>query len=127
MLTKDQEVDVEVSPHDQESINEFGRLNARLHEARGENDSYKTRLEKLDDACTELMMGSGENVWVLLGDAFISCSEDDATALCEGQVEKVQGTVDKLEEEVKGIEDRQKELKTELYGRFGSSINLEEA
>lgn len=72
-------------------------------------------------------MGSGENVWVLLGDAFISCSEDDATALCEGQVEKVQGTVDKLEEEVKGIEDRQKELKTELYGRFGSSINLEEA
>jgi len=37
-----------------------------------------------------------------------------------------QGTVDDLEEESKDIADRQKELKVELYGRFGSSINLEE-
>ena len=127
MLTKEDEVDVEVLPSDQASINEFGRLNARLHEARGETESYNKRLERLDDACTELMMGEGDTVWVLLGDAFIQCSEDDATAICEAQVEKLQGVVDELDKEKKGINDRQGELKKELYGRFGTSINLEEA
>eukprot|EP00518_Triparma_eleuthera_P002389 CAMPEP_0182458852 /NCGR_PEP_ID=MMETSP1319-20130603/4096_1 /TAXON_ID=172717 /ORGANISM="Bolidomonas pacifica, Strain RCC208" /LENGTH=134 /DNA_ID=CAMNT_0024657621 /DNA_START=187 /DNA_END=591 /DNA_ORIENTATION=+ len=126
MLTREQEVDVEVLPQDQANINEFGRLNARLHEARGEKEAYEGRLERLDDACTELMMGSGDNVFVMLGDAFISCTEDDATKHCEDQVEKFQQIVDKLSEETDQILERQKELKTELYGRFGSSINLEE-
>jgi hypothetical protein len=34
--------------------------------------------------------------------------------------------VDTLDEEIGGITDRQVELKKELYGRFGNSINLEE-
>ncbi len=126
MLTREQEVDVEVRPMDQSNINEFGRLNARLHEARGESDGYKKRLERLDDACTELMMGSGDQVHLLLGDAFIMCSEDDATEYCEKQVEKLQSTVDEIDGEVNDILDRQKELKSALYGRFGKSINLEE-
>ncbi|GMI51992.1 hypothetical protein TeGR_g14799 [Tetraparma gracilis] len=126
MLTREQEVDVEVTPHDQNNINEFGRLNARLHEARGEHEGYKGRLEKLDDACTELMMGGGEDVHLLLGDAFIVASEEDATKYCEDQVEALQEVVDGLEEEKGSILSRQKELKTALYGRFGSSINLEE-
>jgi prefoldin subunit 4 len=126
MLTREQEVDTEVTPRDQENINEFGRLNARLHEVRGEHEGYSSRLEKLDDAATELMMGGGDDVHLLLGDAFIVATEDDATAYCEAQVEKLQGVVDELEEEKGRIEDRQKELKVELYGRFGSSINLEE-
>jgi len=90
MLTREQEVDTEVTPRDQNNINEFGRLNARLHEVRGEHEGYKSRLEKLDDACTELMMGSGDDVHLLLGDAFIVATEDDATAFCEKQVEKLQ-------------------------------------
>ncbi len=126
MLTKEQEVDVEVTSHDQSNINEFGRLNARLHEARGEHEAYKARLEKLDDACTELMMGGGTDVHILLGDAFILASEEDATKYCEGQVEKFQTLVDDLKGEQETIVARQKELKKELYGRFGSSINLEE-
>ena len=180
MLRKEDEVDVTVRPHDQSNINEFGRLNARLHEATAEKDSMKKKLEHLDDASTELMMGSGGTVSLLLGDAFITVSEEDATEFCEEQVEKVredsavgergeregereggwvggregvsqslshnshtinpppththprlskrelQGVVDTLDEEIGGITDRQVELKKELYGRFGNSINLEE-
>ncbi|GMI23487.1 hypothetical protein TrCOL_g1880 [Triparma columacea] len=126
MLRKEDEVDVTVRPHDQSNINEFGRLNARLHEATAEKDSMKKKLEHLDDASTELMMGSGGTVSLLLGDAFITVSEEDATEFCEEQVEKLQGVVDTLDEEIGGITDRQVELKKELYGRFGNSINLEE-
>ena len=126
MLTKEQEVDVEVTPHDQSNINEFGRLNARLHEARGEHDGYKSRLEKLDDACTELMMGEGTDVHIMIGEAFILTNEDDATKYCEDQVESLQKTVDELEAETDEITARQASLKKELYARFGSSINLEE-
>jgi chaperonin cofactor prefoldin len=89
MLRKEDEVDVTVRPHDQSNINEFGRLNARLHEATAEKDSMKKKLEHLDDASTELMMGSGGTVSLLLGDAFITVSEEDATEFCEEQVEKV--------------------------------------
>jgi len=126
MLTAQQEVDVEVTPADQMNINEFGRLNARMYEARAESASYKARLEKLDDASTELMMCSGDDVSLLLGDAFLLTSEEDATKYCEDQVEKLQVTVDKLEGEMGEIGERQGELKKLLYGRFGSSINLEE-
>ncbi|GMI29820.1 hypothetical protein TrRE_jg3398, partial [Triparma retinervis] len=89
MLRKEDEVDVSVRPHDQSNINEFGRLNARLHEATAEKDSLNQRLEHLDDASTELMMGSGTKVSLLLGDAFITVTEEDASEFCEEQVDKV--------------------------------------
>ena len=111
-------MDVDVTLADQQRINEFGRLNARLHEARGESDALKKRLERLDDACTELMMSSGSHVHLMLGDAFIMSTEDDATAYCEEQVEKLQSAVDELDEEGEGIKSRQKELKKELYARY---------
>jgi prefoldin subunit 4 len=127
MLTREEEVDVEVRLEDQEHINEFGRLNARLHEARGESDAFRKRLERIDDASTELMMANGgDKIHLLLGDAFMQVSEEEATEFCEGQVDKLQVTVDNLAEEMVGISSRQAELKQMLYGRFGSSINLEE-
>jgi len=38
MLTREQESDAEVRAVDQQMINTFGRLNARLSEVRGEKD-----------------------------------------------------------------------------------------
>ena len=42
-MSKQEEADVEVRKIDQENINKFGRLNARLHELRAEKDSHKVR------------------------------------------------------------------------------------
>ena len=47
----------------------------------------------------------------MLGDAFISCTEDDATKHCEEQVEKFQQVVDELGDETDEILDRQKEVR----------------
>ena len=41
ILSKEEENDNEVRREDQEQINEFGRLNARLHEARDEIATLK--------------------------------------------------------------------------------------
>ena len=39
--------------------------------------------------------------------------------------ERIDGEVGKLEEERAGIREEMKQLKVELYARFGKSINLE--
>lgn len=72
------------------------------------------------------MMGTGETVMILGGEAFFETSEDDAVQFCESQVEKLQSNLDTLQEEEADIETQQAELKKILYGRFGKSINLEE-
>ena len=82
-------------------------------------------MERLDDASTELMMGSGDKVMLLLGGAFIETSEESATQHCEGLVEKYQAKIDAYDKEEEEIVEEQAELKKVLYGRFDKSINLE--
>jgi hypothetical protein len=53
-------------------------------------------LEGLDDASTELMMGTGETVMLLGGEVFFETTEEDAVQFCENQVEKLQGVLDTL-------------------------------
>mmetsp|Transcript_37743 Transcript_37743/g.102858 ORF Transcript_37743/g.102858 Transcript_37743/m.102858 type:complete len:109 (-) Transcript_37743:1341-1667(-) len=106
-------------------INEFGRLNSRLHELQADSAALKEKIEHLDDATTELMMG-GDSVRLKLGDAFIDCSEDYATEFCEKRQERLQAQMDAITAEETTILERQKALKKALYGRFGAAINLEE-
>ena len=80
----------------------------------------------MDDASTELMMGSGDKVMLYSGEAFFEASEDEATEFCEAEVEKHQATIDALDEEETNIVEQQAELKKILYGRFGKSIQLED-
>jgi hypothetical protein len=44
ILTKDEENDAEVRREDQDKINEFGQLNARLHEVRAQSKELKVSL-----------------------------------------------------------------------------------
>jgi prefoldin subunit 4 len=73
------------------------------------------------------MMGSGEKVMIMLGEAFFESSEEDATELCEDQVEKFQATIEMRIKEEASIIAQQAELKKMLYGRFGKSIQLEDS
>mmetsp|Transcript_235 Transcript_235/g.283 ORF Transcript_235/g.283 Transcript_235/m.283 type:complete len:130 (+) Transcript_235:8-397(+) len=117
--------DVEVRFEDQQQINEFGRLNHRLHEIQDDMKVSKEKLETLEDATTELMMG-GDSVRLKIGEAFFDCSEEYATEYCEKKQEKLAAVVERMNTEEATILARQKELKVILYGRFGKAINLEE-
>jgi len=119
--------DVEVRKEDQLLINEFGRLNAKMHERRADRAVLQKSLEEFDDATTELAMGDGDDVKLMLGgESFVDVSEDFATEYCEAEQEKIQAEMDHEDAEIEKITARQKELKVVLYGRFGSQINLEE-
>lgn len=46
ILAKEEENDAEVRREDQDKINEFGQLNARLHEVKDESKKLKVSLKK---------------------------------------------------------------------------------
>ena len=83
-------------------------------------------LERLDDASTELMMASGDNVMLFIGESFFDTTEEEATEYCESEVERMQAQLEELETEEEEIVQSQAELKKVLYSRFGKSIQLEE-
>lgn len=86
-------------------------------------------MERLDDASTDLMMASGDDndkVMLVLGEAFLEVSEEEATEYCEQQVDVLQAKLDKFQTEEEEITSEQAKLKSILYGRFGNSINLED-
>mmetsp|Transcript_8948 Transcript_8948/g.21824 ORF Transcript_8948/g.21824 Transcript_8948/m.21824 type:complete len:132 (+) Transcript_8948:180-575(+) len=118
---------MEVRREDQNNINKFARLNARLREVQEERKIIKQSLERLDDASTELMMSAdGDNVMLLIGESFFDTSEEDATEYCEAEVERMTEVLEKLDGEESTILEEQAELKKILYGRFGKSIQLED-
>ncbi|RLO02756.1 hypothetical protein DYB28_014272, partial [Aphanomyces astaci] len=126
-------------------INEFGRNNSRLADLRDELKALKVqtqttctvqnsgrahcpqeKLETLDDANTEIMMGAGDNVQLFIGESFVEVSEEDAQEYLEAQTDKANAVVSKLNAEESKLEARQDALKKVLYARFGTSINLED-
>lgn len=152
LVPKDEENDAEVRREDQDNINRFARLNARLHIVRDKQGKLKVcivscctvepsgsslvarlyldqqkELESLDDANADLMMQAGGiKILLLKGEAFFETSDEDATTYCETQIESLQEKVDALVEEEGIILTEQEKLKVSLYGRFGKSINLED-
>lgn len=73
------------------------------------------------------MMGSGDKVLLLLGEAFFETTEADATEFCESRVDEMQSRLDELKLEQDDILAKQADLKKILYGRFGTSIHLEDS
>ncbi len=53
-------------------------MNNRLLELRADVAQFKQDIEKLDDATAELMMASGGNVMLFMGESFVEASEDYA-------------------------------------------------
>mmetsp|Transcript_21397 Transcript_21397/g.42731 ORF Transcript_21397/g.42731 Transcript_21397/m.42731 type:complete len:127 (+) Transcript_21397:20-400(+) len=124
IASREDEVEVEVRFADQQNINEFGRLNNRLQEISDDRDKLRTEMAGLDDANTDLMMGV-DGCRLLIGETYVECSEEYATEYVERLQERTQGAIDEFDAEEESIRARQEELKKELYGRFGTSINLE--
>lgn len=128
MLAKEDEVDVEVRKVDQEAINEFGRLNNRVSELRDELKLVEKELTAYEDAEEEVMLidEGTEALKLTMGDCFLDVEEEDIESELERLKEIAQGKKDKYISEIATCESRQSELKTQLYGRFGKTINLEE-
>lgn len=60
-----------------------------------------------------------------IGDSFMSVPLNEAQSLLEESSQEIEDDVSRLEEKLGEVRDEMKDLKAQLYARFGRSINLE--
>lgn len=60
-----------------------------------------------------------------IGDCFVSLPLAEAQEMLSTSTAEIEGEVSKLEDGLSSIRDQMKDLKVQLYARFGRGINLE--
>jgi prefoldin subunit 4 len=60
-----------------------------------------------------------------IGDSFFNLPVPEVQELLSAAVERIDGEVSSVEEKLGEYREEMQSLKTDLYGRFGKSINLE--
>lgn len=68
----------------------------------------------------------GEGLKLMIGEALIEVDEETATKYQQKIMEDTQEELEKLSDELDEHENEMKNLKSYLYARFGTAINLEE-
>jgi prefoldin subunit 4 len=73
----------------------------------------------------ELVIDEDEGVPYKIGDSFYSLTVEEATERMEGEKVGIEAEIGKMEESIESIREDLDKLKVKLYGKFGTSINLE--
>ncbi|KAG8936967.1 hypothetical protein FRC03_000251 [Tulasnella sp. 419] len=124
--TRDEETDVEVTWEDQQKINTFSKLNARLSEAEELLKKKKQEKEALDDLSQEIeLFDEEEPVLYKVGEAFVHIPVPRAQKMLEAEQKELEKEISDLQDRAEECEKVMKELKVVLYGKFGKAINLD--
>ncbi|EAU84807.1 prefoldin [Coprinopsis cinerea okayama7 len=129
MLDHDEEKDdaAEVTWEDQQRINTFSKLNARIKLIEQKLEVFKQEKEALDDLSPELELADeDEPVLYKIGDTFIHMRQSRALKRLEQDQAKIDEQVQALSTQADECETKMKELKVLLYAKFGKAINLDE-
>jgi prefoldin subunit 4 len=122
-VSREDEVDVDVTWEDQKKICTFGRMNQRMLELVDEIKDKKEEVEKCSDASTEIYIA--DDIKCVLGEAFVAIETDAAEEFIDQRKESLEAEIDTMEKELEDIQKRMKEFKGQLYAKFGKSIYLE--
>ncbi|KAK6421416.1 hypothetical protein LTR95_016820 [Oleoguttula sp. CCFEE 5521] len=130
MLSREEEAaqgeEKEVRKEDQDRINRFSRLHNREKALQGELQTKQKDKEDLEEISSELELADEDDkIPYKIGDSFFSLPVSEVQERLSASVEKINDEVTAVEERLGRVREEMQELKTELYGRFGSSINLE--
>ncbi|KAH9046907.1 Prefoldin subunit 4 [Lactarius hengduanensis] len=129
MLSQEEEADdgKEVTWEDQQRINTFSKLNTRVRSLAEKMNNLKQEKEAFDDLGMELELADEDQpVLYKVGEAFLHLPHHRAMKRLERDQAQVDEEIAKLTGVVDQCEQDMKALKIELYGRFGSAINLDE-
>mmetsp|Transcript_70297 Transcript_70297/g.121826 ORF Transcript_70297/g.121826 Transcript_70297/m.121826 type:complete len:127 (+) Transcript_70297:84-464(+) len=118
--------DIEVDKDDQQRINRFSRLNLRYDELDEEIKSLKKSIQTYKDA-TEEVEGCMEMDGLMLkvGEAYTPVEEDSVTEHLSKLAEQAESKLTESVDEIEAVKTEMGDLKKVLYGKFGTSINLE--
>lgn len=98
-----------------------------MTELKNEIEAKKKSLQNLQDASDDLMMFDDDSLLIpyQIGDVFISHTQEETQEMLEAAKEKLEQEVKGLEERVSAIQQVLGDLKVQLYAKFGNNINLE--
>lgn len=118
--------DVHISFEDQQKINKFARLNAKVDDFKDELKVKQNDMKNLEEAVEELSLADdADKIPYLIGEVFICQGlEDTLKSLEDAKTLKV-NEISELEAKCDELKSQMAELKAHLYGKFGSHINLE--
>ncbi|KAF9803051.1 hypothetical protein SFRURICE_012296 [Spodoptera frugiperda] len=118
--------DVHISFEDQQKINKFARLNAKVDDFKDELKVKQNDMKNLEEAVEELSLADdADKIPYLIGEVFICQGlEDTLKSLEDAKTRKV-NEISELEAKCDELKSQMAELKAHLYGKFGSHINLE--
>ncbi|KAI8426294.1 hypothetical protein MSG28_005171 [Choristoneura fumiferana] len=118
--------DVHISFEDQQKINKFARLNAKVDDYKDELKVIQNDMKNLEEAVEELALADDtEKIPYLIGEVFIHQSLEDTMKSLEESKVKKETEISELEAKCEELKAQMGELKAHLYGKFGSHINLE--
>jgi len=87
----------------------------------------KQEKEALDDLSTELELGDeDELVMYKIGESFLHLPHGRALKRLERDKSSLDSQISDLSDRIEGCEVEMQKLKTVLYAKFGSAINLDE-
>ncbi|XP_049874081.1 probable prefoldin subunit 4 [Pectinophora gossypiella] len=118
--------DVHISYEDQQKINKFARLNAKVDDYKDELKVKQNDMKNLEEAVEELGLADDtEKIPYLIGEVFVCQSLEDTLKSLEDAKSKKENEIAELEGKCEQLKSQMGELKAHLYGKFGSHINLE--
>ncbi|CAK8996010.1 unnamed protein product, partial [Durusdinium trenchii] len=118
--------DIEVAREDQERINKFSRLNMKYEELDEEIVSMKSEVQAFKDAAEEIEGCMEENgIMMKVGEAYTLVDEDSVLEKLNKQIADSEASLSQKSDEIESVKSELDALKKVLYGKFGSSINLE--
>lgn len=125
-LNSQKDSDVHISFEDQQKINSFAKLNAKLEEHKVELEQHKNDLKQLEEAKEEIeLFDDDEQIWSLIGEVFVGNNlEGTQKYLTETQA-KTKQEIKEIESKCGDIQEKMSALKAQLYHRFGNNISLE--
>ncbi|KAH0947748.1 hypothetical protein HN011_000757 [Eciton burchellii] len=118
--------DVHITYEDQQKINKFARQNAKLEDFKEELKVKQNELKNLEDAFDELvLMDDDVKIPFYIGEIFVHQSLETTQNCLEDAKNKKKTEITNLESKCANLKTLMNELKTQLYAKFGSRINLE--
>lgn len=118
--------DVHITFEDQQKINKFARLNAKLDDFKEEIKSRENDLKNIEDACDEIALADDDSkIPYLVGEVFIYQNIDTTNTCLEDAKADIENEIKEFRDKSKEIKELMSDLKSHLYGKFGSHINLE--
>lgn len=102
-------------------------LSSVLQDLKDELKAKESEIQNLSDASDDLMMleDDEEKVPFQIGEVFVNLSQDEVQTEIEKKKEELDSDVKNINSAMDGIKGQMSDLKTKLYAKFGSAINLE--